>query len=437
MTNLPPLNPDRPSVFRRPDGIITFRPSELGKCIRALAATLLGIEGDDFSPDDIRRMKQGHIHEPHIAWDIEEEFGGEVQRQIRLTYPIGEWGSIDGTCDGLWFADPSDINPQLFNVRDTGAKFDPYVIEYTGRYSDLSDESPVCMSVEIKASDDNMFNIMDKSGPTDVYKMQVSCYWLMIEYTLGVKLSGIIFAVGRRRDGQRSYTILEKPFFTAEQIIERCEKIVQAAEFGIDDSDASVDCDSEYKHSCRYWRIHKTDRTFDGHPAIKAKGYEFDPSMFQLTMEHYEVTAEIEELQAREQAIREKIETAMRDRPKVSTPGTRIYIDSRNYVDKDKLALERPDLVAKFQVFDHAAAIEAYPELKKKYSRPSRPVMTIRTNKAEMKKLLHAKGKDLKEPKPKKPKRVNNYQEIANSSDAEPGSSFLDSILDLGKEDFY
>lgn len=401
------LDGNRPAVSRMKDGIVTFRPSEVGKCIRGLVAALQGHEPEPFDEDDIRVMSQGHIHEPHIAHDVVKEYGGYVQRQIRLTCPLGDFGRLDGTCDGIWFVDPAEVNPELFTVENNGPWHDKEMVYYHKRYSDVG-QNPTVFGVEIKASDDSMFDEMSKHGPIEGYQWQVSCYWYMAEHTLGVKFQGILFCVGNRRNGKRSYQFISEPFHTLEEIVDRCRAVTFHAQVGLECAN-SVKCDRD-GYMCKWWKHHQFDHSHDDHPAAKVKMYEFDPHLAKTAIEFYNLTTEAESATLRANHLRDKIKNLLHGREKVSTMGFRIYHTRYTHVAEEAIKDNFPDLYEQFQKksFDSDAFFKAYPELKDRFTYKGEPTMTIRPNVKELEPMLKESGKSIRTKKPKKVATVAN-----------------------------
>lgn len=384
------LASNRPSVSKLENGKISFRPSELGKCTRALAASFLGHEPEPFDEDLQTMMSEGNIHEPHIAYKIEQEFGGKVQRQIRLSLPIEGWGSLDGTCDGVWFLDSSDIDESRFILHQIGPWFDPYIIEYTKKWMP-NETKPVIFGVEIKASDEAMFTVMSKDGPIYEYKWQISAYWFMIEHTLGVTPEGFIFAVKNRRNGRITHKWITKPYFTKEEIITRCRDIIRAASMGLDKPE-SIECD-RIRHDCKYWAIHKEEMGLKEKDASKIKGARFVPQILDACLEIYDNEEQMAYLKAQNDILRDQLDQARHHDKKIATPGFRISQENRAWVNETKLLMDHPELLAQYQKFDLEKCLADHPQLEVKYSTPGRPYMVMRKVKAELAKVLSARKK--------------------------------------------
>lgn len=385
-----PLDSNRPSCFKRQDGRVSFRPSELGKCSRGLTACLLGMKPEEFTQDQIRVMKQGAIHEPHIAHDFEVEYGGYVQRQVRCNRPIGSFAILEGTCDGVWF--PEGLPEECADIcssYNVGPWHDPRIIQYNAPFRVPSGDNPevVAYGFEAKASDDSMFDEMLANGPTENYKMQLSCYWHMLEFTLGITLCGYVFAVGRRRDGLRHYRIIESPYYSLGDIHDRCLRILNAAEEGIG-HDGSIDCDEALRYGCKWWKVHKRTDEFTDHKAADAKGYELDSELFKVGIQLYEVQAQLDRLKKQEEGLRSKIQDGMRGRQKISAPGFRVYINSKKNGDDS---------------------------------------MTVRVVKAELEPFLKQLGIDQKPAKEVKPKKTSGL----SASQSSANQDYIKSMLDV------
>jgi hypothetical protein len=398
---------DRPGVFRRPDGIIQFRPSEIGKCIRGLVACLLGFKPEPFDDKTNRIMKMGHILEPHIAYEFEQKYGGHVQRQISLNMPIEDFASVVGTCDGVWFPDASQVDPERFTVIDNGTRFDPETIVYHTPWDIEDTEShPVAYLIEIKAPGDSVFLKMSREGPSLGYKWQKSCYWHMAEHCLGIRLMGIVFIQGRRGDLLANYEFIDNPVFSKEQITERCKRVVEAANHGISDNPLSIDCDN-ISHFCNYWKIHKSKNPAEAE--TKNSKYEFDHSISQLALDYHLNGLELKEREIFEAGFKEELNRAMRGRDKVKTPGFSLYYGSKKFLDERRLAADRPDLVEKFSKFDAQAAVDSEEglaeKLRERYSVSGEKFLTVRPVKKELEKII-AEELASKNVKTKKPKVV-------------------------------
>lgn len=399
------LDGNRPSVSKLPDGRITFRPSELGKCIRGLVACLQGHKPADFTFEQKRTMRQGEIHEKHIAHDLELEIGGKVQRQIRLTLPIADGQySIDGTCDGVWFLDGDEINDSLFEIEKSGPWHDPDIVHYHTRYCDV-DLAPTVAGVEIKASDETMFDEMHRNGPIDAYKVQISVYWYMIEHTLGVKLTGVWFCVGQRNNGDRSYRFITEPYYSLEWIEDRCRKIVYYSLVEMHCAN-SVDCDKEDAYGCKWWAIHKRDEgNYEEFPkAAKHKKMMFQPDLAGLFMEYHKESEAAEVHTKRANLKRKELEDALNIRglERAATMGARMYWGAREWVDIEALQADHPDVAGanRKEVLDVDKLRENHPALVARYTKKGNRFMTIKTNDEEIAKLKArmAAGEELPKP---------------------------------------
>lgn len=353
-------------------------------------------------------MRQGEIHEKHIAYDLEQEIGGKVQRQIRLTLPLGDGEfSLDGTCDGVWFADADEISEHLFEVEESGPWHDPYIVHYHTKYSEV-DEFPTVAGVEIKASDASMFDEMSKNGPIEGYRVQISCYWHMIEYTLGVKLTGIWFCVGQRNNGDRSFRFITEPPYSLEWLENRCREIVYYSQVGMECAN-SANCDKR-DFDCKWWKIHKKDEAdyseFPG--AAKHKKMTFQPDLAGLALEYHR-ESELEEVHGKRAAGKKKaLEDALdiRNLPKAATMGFRMWFGTRDWVDYAALQEDHAKLLKDYEksTIDWEKFEKENPALVARYTKKGNRFLTVKPNEKEILQLkamaqeLEQKGEKLPEP---------------------------------------
>src|ERR1017187_227553 len=396
------LDPKRGSVTIRPDGKLSIRPSEINRCIRGLLLSLHHHTPEPFDDHTLKIMRMGNHLEPLAIHEFEEYYGGKIQRQVRMSLPIEDWGIIEGTSDGVWFIDESLIDETKFHTVFNNTFFDPFTIHYTEKYT----KQPLCYLAEVKAPGDSPFLTMKKDGPIKNYKWQTSCYFHMAEHTLGIKLQGIVFILCRRGDGEPHREFFDSPFYTLEQVIERCKEIKNAVDNHIKDTVPNIKCDNP-SHFCKWWRFHDRKEDAAGQAATKNKEYEFDGSLKELALNYYEASNQKSELEIIESGLKEELEQAMHGREKVKTPGFSLYFGSKKFTNLNKLIEDRPDLVAKYTKFDADKALEENPGLKEKYQLDGPKFLTVRPVKKELEKMEI----ELKKPVVKKPKSANSVGE--------------------------
>jgi hypothetical protein len=424
----------------RADGVICFRPSELGKCIRGHVAAFQGHEPEPIDKKTLRIMHQGEIHEKHIAYDAEQEYGGRILRQVRLYLPIEDWGIIEGTCDGIWFPSEEDYLEALsrFEKIPEGPWHDPDIYYLNKPYS-KNDTPCSIFGFEAKASAPSMFSKMSANGPTEVYSYQYSIYWAMIEHTLNVKLDGYMFAIGNRLDGDRCFHLLESPKYTKEQILDRCREIRAALNDDLTCNN-SISCDEEeYAYNCKWWRVHKDlelnnpDESNKNSRKSKSKKYvDFDPSFENLIIADHILSNKISELESQKEEIRLSIESSLRGRQKVTCgAGTISLVEGRKAPDEEAIVKEHPELVSQFTVFDVDAAVKANPELKNKYSKKvGKDYLMIRVNEKSIEKTkIQARMQEMGIIEEALKRKT--YQESLANRESE---AFLNDLLDIKNE---
>lgn len=363
-----PSDPERPSIFRLPDGRVGYRASEMGRCIRALVLARLGYLPEPPDEQSLRVMEMGNVHEPWAArWWVKEN-GGILQRQVRIGLNAGTGAALTGVSDGLWFPNPDDVDKTLFRVVKTGSEFDPEVIEYLHPYHPGSDIT--AYGLEIKAPGDSMFTEMSKNGPSDGYKMQLSIYWHAYEEILGIELAGFVFILRRRNDGLHHVQIIHEPYYTRKQIVDRILQVEELAKLGTYEN---VDCDKTDWY-CKFYKYHKKDSNSMTTPS----GAIYDPTLKPLAEEYSGISSKIRELEERQKHLKTEIDLAMKGRDKVRTDGFTCYYSSRTHVNEMSLLYENPDMKDKYTKFDLAACIADNPDFEKRYTVSGAPFLTVR-----------------------------------------------------------
>ena len=391
-----PSDPERPSVYLTEEGNVGYRASELGRCIRALVLCRLGYVSDRPDEKSMRAMNEGNVHEPHAAHWWEKTQGGRVLRQIRISMKLEDvWAPgihaiIGGVSDGIWFEDESEAGYLDYEELKNNSYFDPITVVLSEEPFPVIKPKSGVWGIEIKAPDDFMFQEMSNNGPGENYKWQMSIYWHCYEQMLGIKLAGFVFVLRRRRDGMEFSQKFTEPFYTKLQIEERIETVERLAEKGHD----AADCDRT-DYFCRYWKFHKPEVQSTNSGKQKSDARDYDPAIKHLAKKYKEANDGIADLTLLKASLKEKIEIQMRGRDKVKTDGFSLYYTSSNFISETQLLQENPDLENKFQKFDLDACLEAYPDMKQKYTIPGKRSLTVRSVKG-------GDPEDLEKPKKQK-----------------------------------
>lgn len=383
-----PSNPDRPSIYSIgkpdpenpnniiPEGRTGYRASELGRCIRALVLCKLGYEGEPFDEKSRKIMHMGNVLEPEAARWFQENYGGVVQRQVRISMDVidPETGKnvavIGGVSDGLWFPIYPEFEEarESFRVIQNGTYYDPETVVY---HSKIKNRTSTIFGLEIKAPGDAMFDKMASGELSESYKIQMSIYWHSYEEILGLPLTGFAFVLIRRGDGETFCKFYTEPFYSKEYIFNRILTVEKLAkEHGDKSHPPTIDCDTN-DFFCKYWRFHKKD-------ASKAEGI-YDASLAETAAEYSELSEEIAELQARQKSLKENLDLAMKGREKVRTDGFTLYYSSRSFVNEMRLKAQNPEIISKYQKFDLKACLKENPDMEKEYEEQGDKFLTVRS----------------------------------------------------------
>lgn len=145
---------NRPAVYVRNDGVVVYRASALGKCIKALVAARLGYPPMSPPENFANRFRDGHLHEPQILERLTEEHDIEVtgfQEVVELVVREGVIirGSIDGKgvhpAHDLSVIDAKALSQASFEswCRDQWGSWESYAWQQSAYAYAMRDQSPI------------------------------------------------------------------------------------------------------------------------------------------------------------------------------------------------------------------------------------------------------------------------------------------------------
>lgn len=324
------LDPDRPNVWRRPDGRWSYRASALGHCETSLLAARL--EFDKMQPPAHmqRIFDEGKDRESEILAKVSELEGWRISGSQTGMDPIeiGSSAMIEGSCDGL----------------GTHEFFGPAVVEAKklgeGYWADWHRDH---WAAPLFAR----------------YAWQVSCY--IVGFNLPV-----LFVVMNKVSGEIHTTLVSEPLVPLAKL--RLKVLTVEGRAARGDTPLCAKKDQEYP--CPYWYLHEDeeDRTDldDGQIA----------ELVALADEYTTVAEQAKTAEARKKAIASTIwshlpfDEETSEKTGVKVPGYSITptAQTRTEIDWDAVAQDYPDFdLAKYQTKKTGAA---YPKItpKKKAS---------------------------------------------------------------------
>lgn len=193
------MSNDRPSV-QVVGQTIYLRASSLGKCVRAIAADIMGREKAPFPEKYKQSAREGHIHEDIAKGDIEATYGFKLtdeQGLCHIEYDIGGWHwVISGHYEGIWTT-PLGIPVFLWENKSMSAN------QYKLWMASLEDRRGTLI-------------------PT--FKNHNSYAWQISHYMACVGLP-VLYSVKDRNMGSLTVAFLESPIFTRREIEGRLKQI--------------------------------------------------------------------------------------------------------------------------------------------------------------------------------------------------------------------
>lgn len=92
---------DRGSVYVDSPGVVVYRSSGLGGCIKGLVAARKGLTPLPYSDDTLRRFADGHLHEASILREVEKQGWLISGQQKIIELPVMNGIVIRGHIDGI------------------------------------------------------------------------------------------------------------------------------------------------------------------------------------------------------------------------------------------------------------------------------------------------------------------------------------------------
>lgn len=92
---------DRGAVYVEPSGVVVYRSSAVGGCIKGLVAARKGLQPLPWTDDTLRRFEDGHLHEPAILREVEKQGWIITGQQDTVELEVMKGVLIRGHIDGI------------------------------------------------------------------------------------------------------------------------------------------------------------------------------------------------------------------------------------------------------------------------------------------------------------------------------------------------
>lgn len=299
-------------AYQHEEGHVVVRASALGKCVRALWASLEGIDPVDTPEYLSRAAEEGNLHEEHIRTKLAHDHGRKI------------YG--DQTELKLWI-----IPRKLVVIGHTDGFMEPK--RFVESHNDIPSGLPDL--IEIKTMSRAVFDKWMAKGwdSNPSYAWQISAYMLAARWPEGIK--GTVYAAKRRDDGLIDERYLTEPPISLKEI--RAKMIALYKHWKLGEM-PPCDIPESNRWGCPVFFLHDED--------VVPEEQQVDaPDLDTLAAEYLELGKTATYATKRKKEIKEEMEAFRDGRPEFSTENFNFKVTfvPRDSLDKAAVMVEHGD----------------------------------------------------------------------------------------------